>query len=167
LNTFIRAISGTQNVKLEVSIEKKTTTFVLNDFKVFSVYLQNMVLVKFLTRSEPRYLTWILLDTGHFLLRWTWVWDSWTLVTTHIAVVIFYLIHQPGIELELSNVRLQFVMLTSVLHYEWHLQFGSNSSILPKFLNCNNFITGTKRCHFLDSCYAILHSTLLSDKYLK
>ena len=124
--------------------------------KVFTVHLQSMVLVKFLTRSEPRYLTCILLDTGHFLLRWTWVRHIRTLVATHIDVVSFYLIHQPGIELELSiNVRLHFVMSTSVLQYEWRLLFRPNSSVLPKLLHYNIFKPGTQRCHFSHSCYTI------------
>jgi hypothetical protein len=72
LNTSITAVSGTQKFKLKLSIKRKITTLVLNDFKVFSVHLQTMVLVKFLTRSEPRYLNCTLLDTGHYLLRWTW-----------------------------------------------------------------------------------------------
>jgi hypothetical protein len=128
---------------------KKITAIFLSDFKVFTVHLQTMVCVKLLTRSKPLYLTCILLDTGHFLLRWTLVWHSRTLVDTHIAVVIFHLIRQIGIELELSiNIRLHFVMPTSGLHYEWHLLFGPNSSILPKLLHCNNCKPGTQDAIF-------------------
>jgi hypothetical protein len=52
-NTSITATRGTQNVKLKLCVEKEITTFLPNVFKVFTVDLQTMVLVKFLTRRSP------------------------------------------------------------------------------------------------------------------
>lgn len=134
----------------------RITVLVLYEFKVFTVHLQTVVLVKFLTRSEPRYLTCYLVRHWPLPVVMEPGMTQSDARCHSFSCLIFYLIHQPGIELDLSiNVRLHFVMPTSGLHYEWHLLFGPNSSVTPKSLHCSNFKPGTQRCNFSNSCYTV------------
>jgi len=49
----------------------QVTTFAQSDFKLLIVHSQTRVLVELVSRSKHRFLTCLLLTTGHFLLGWT------------------------------------------------------------------------------------------------
>ena len=101
----------------------QVTSFAHNDFKLFIVHSQTKVLVELVSCSKPRFLTCLLLTTGHFLLGWTGDGAVKDPSLPHTAVVFFfYSTHKPRIEIILTrNVRFH------------------RSSLLPQGLHLNKY----------------------------